>query len=83
MLSMKNLVFKKRLVKKLVNWYINPYIIDEIVSAIKLWLLTSMRIHPVVNISWVVWYKQVREQKVKEVKLVKVEGVKKWKLEKS
>ena len=29
---MKDLVFKKRLVKKLVDWYIGPYIIDEIVS---------------------------------------------------
>ena len=53
MLSMKYLVFKKRLVKKLVDWYIGLYISNKIVStnAVKLQLLTSIRIHPVVNIS--------------------------------
>jgi len=83
MLSMKDLVFKKWLVKKLVNWYIGLYIIDKVVStnAIKLRLstsmITSMRIHLVVNISWVIQYKeQVRRQKIVEVKLVEVEEVK-------
>ena len=53
MLSTKNLVFKERLVKKLVDQYVGPYIIDEVVSTnvVKLRLLTSMRIHPVVNVS--------------------------------
>ena len=32
MLSMKDLVFKKWLAKKLVNWYVGPYIIDEVIS---------------------------------------------------
>ena len=32
MLSMKDLVFKKQLVKKLVDQYISPSIIDEVVS---------------------------------------------------
>jgi len=32
MLSMKDLVFKDRLVKKLVDQYIGPYIIDKVVS---------------------------------------------------
>ena len=32
MLSMKDLVFKERLVKKLVDQYVSPYIINEIVS---------------------------------------------------
>ena len=38
MLSMKDLVFKKWLVKKLVDQYVGPYIIDEVVSinAVKL-----------------------------------------------
>ena len=37
-LSIKDLVFKERLVKKLVNQYISPYIIDEVISinAVKL-----------------------------------------------
>ena len=45
---------------------------------IRLWLLTSIRIHPVVNVSQVVWYKeQVERQKMEKVKPVEVEGVKK------
>ena len=56
MLSTKNLVFKKQSARKLVNYYIGLYIIDEVVStnAVKLQLLTSMRIYPVVNVSWIV-----------------------------
>jgi len=50
---MKDLVFKEWLAKKLVDQYIGPYIIDEVVSTnvVKLQLLMSMRIHPVVNVS--------------------------------
>ena len=53
MLSTKDLVFKKRPVKKLVDQYVGPYIIDKVVSinVVKLQLPTSMRIHLVVNIS--------------------------------
>jgi len=56
MLSTKDLVFKERLVKKLVDCYMSPYTIEEVVStnAVKLRLLTLMRIHPVVNISRIV-----------------------------
>jgi len=76
-LSTKDLVFKERLARKLVNQYVSPYIIDEVVSettnAIKLQLLTLMRIHPVINIGQVVKYReQVGDQNVEEVKLVKV-----------
>ena len=80
MLSTKDLMFKEQLVRTLVDWSIGPYIIDEVVftNAIKLWLLTLMRIHLVVNVSWVVWYReQVERQKAKEVKLVEVEEVEK------
>jgi len=86
MLSMKDLVFKKQLAKKLVDWYIGPYIINKVVSTnvVKLQLSTSIRIHPVVNISQVVWYKeQVGGEKVEEVKLVKVEKVEEWEIEKN
>ena len=64
MLSMKDLFFKERLARKLVNWYVGPYIIDEIVStnAIKLQLPTSMRIYLVVNISQVVRYREQVEE---------------------
>ena len=52
-LSTKDLVFKERLVKKLVDQYIGPYIIDKVVSTnvVKLQLPTLMRIYPVVNVS--------------------------------
>ena len=61
------------------NWYIGLYI-DKVAftNVIKLWLPTLMRIHLVVNISQVVQYrKQVEEQKVEEVKLVKMDRVEK------
>ena len=85
MLSMKDLVFKERLAKKLVDWYVGSYFIEEVVSTniVKLQLWTSMRIHPVVNVSWIVQYKeQVEGQRIKEVKPVEVEEVKKWEIEK-
>ena len=58
-LSMKDLIFKERPVRKLVDQYISLYVIDEIIStnAVKLQLSTLIRIHLVVNISWVVWYR--------------------------
>ena len=60
MLSTKDLVFKEQLTKKLVDQYIGPYIIDKIVltNVIKLWLLTSIRIYLVMNVSWVVQYRK-------------------------
>ena len=61
------------------------YIIDKVVSTniVKLQLLTLMRIHPVVNISQIVQYReQVKKQKVKEVKPIEVEEVQEWKVEK-
>ena len=56
MLNIKNLVFKKKPIKKLIKQYIGPYIIKEIILAneVKLKLLVSMRIHLVVNISQVI-----------------------------
>jgi len=42
-----------------------------------------MRIHPVVNVSWIVKYKeQVKGQKKEEGKPVEIEGVEEWKVEK-
>ena len=69
MLSIKDLVFKERLVKKLVDQYVGPYTIEEVVftNVVKLQLPTLMRIHLVVNISQIVWYKkQVEGQKKEE-----------------
>jgi len=42
-----------------------------------------MRIHPAVNVSQIVQYKeQLERQKKEEEKSIKVEGVKEWKVEK-
>jgi len=60
MLSMKDLVFKERLVWKLMKRYVGPYVIEEVVSlnAVKLQLPSSMRIHLIVNVSQIVQYKE-------------------------
>jgi len=85
LLSTKDLVFKERPSKKLTERYIGPYVIEEVMSSnmVKLRLPNSMRIHPVVNISWIMRYKeQVKGKKKEEGKLVEVEGVEKWEVEK-
>ena len=84
-MSTKDLVFKERLVRKLTERYVGPYMIEEVVSSniVKLQLPTSMRIHLVINVSWIVQYKkQVKGQKKEEEKPVEVEGVKEWEVEK-
>jgi len=60
MLSTKDLVFKKRPARKLVDQYVGSYTIEEIVSTnvVKLRLPNSMRIHLVVNVSQIVQYKK-------------------------
>ena len=85
LLSTKDLVFKERLARKLVDQYVSPYTIEEVVSTnvVKLWLLTLMRIHLVVNVSRIVRYKkQVEEQKKEEGKPIEIEGVEEWEIEK-
>ena len=46
-------MFKERLAKKLTERYMGPYEIEEVVSknVMKLKLLASMRIYPVINVS--------------------------------
>ena len=60
LLSTKDLVFKERPSKKLTERYVGPYTIEEIVSlnAVKLRLPNLMRIHPVINVSRIVRYKE-------------------------
>ena len=68
-------MFKKRPTKKLTEKYIGPYVIEEVVllNVVKLQLPSSMRIHLVINVSWIVRYKeQVKGQKKKEGKPVDV-----------
>ena len=84
-MSTKDLVFKERPMKKLMERYVEPYIVEEVVSsnAVKLQLPSSMRIHPVVNVSQIVRYKeQVKGQKKEKEKPVEVEGIEEWKVEK-
>ena len=59
-LSFKDLVFRERLVKKLIKQYVRPYIIGKVISrnVVKLKLLASIRIHLVVNVSRVVRYRK-------------------------
>jgi len=56
LLSTKDLVFKEKPARKLVDQYIGPYTIEEVVStnAVKLRLPTSMRIYLVVNVSQII-----------------------------
>ena len=78
LLSTKDLVFKERLVRKLVDQYVGSYTIEEVISTnvVKLRLPTSMRIHLIVNVSRIVQYKeQVEEQKKEEGKPMEIEGV--------
>jgi len=85
LLSTKDLVFKERPSKKLTERYAEPYAIEEVISSnvVKLRLPSSMRIHPVVNVSQIVRYKkQVRGQKKEKGKPVEVEGVEEWEVEK-
>jgi len=85
LLSTKNLVFKERPAKKLVDQYVGLYAIKEVIStnAVKLQLPISMRIHLVINVSQIVQYReQVEGQKKKEAKPIKVEGVEEWEVEK-
>ena len=78
MLNIKKLVFKERLMKKLIERYIRLYIVKEVIlrNMVKLKLLAFMRIHPVVNVNRIVKYrKPVKEQKVEKPKSVKVNKV--------
>ena len=79
MLSIKYLIFKERLMRKLVDQYVSLYIIEEMVfsNVVKLRLLTLIRIYPVVNVSQEIKYREpVEGQKVKEVKLIEVKEIK-------
>jgi len=85
LLSTKDLVFKERPTKKLMERYVEPYVIEEVVSsnAVKLRLPRLMRIHLVVNVSQIVKYKeQMKGQKKEEGKPIEVEGVEEWEVEK-
>jgi len=78
MLSTKDLVFRERLTKKLTEKYVRPYVVKEVVlkNAVKLKLLASIRIYPVVNVSRVVKYRELgKRQKMEKPKPVEVDRV--------
>ena len=80
MLSTKDLVFKKRPVKKLIERYMGLYMVKEIVSnnAVILKLLTFMRIHSLVNVNRIVKHRElVKEKKVEKPKPIEVDRVEK------
>ena len=80
LLSTKNLVFKKRPVRKLIERYVGLYVVEKVVSknAVKLKLPAFIKIHLIVNISKVVKYKEsVKGQRVEESKPVEVDRVEK------
>ena len=60
-LSIKDLVFKKRLAKKLTKRYVELYKIEEVVmkNMVKLKLLVSMRIHLIINVSRIERYREL------------------------
>jgi len=86
LLSTKDLVFKERPVRKLVERYVGLYVIEEVVltNTVKLQLSTSMRIYLVVNVSQIVRYReQVKGQKKEEGKPIEVEGTEEWEIKKN
>ena len=71
--------------EKLVKWFIGPYKIKTIISSnvVELELPTTVKIHPVVNVSRIKWYvDQVDGQRKEAPQPVVVEGEEKWEVEK-
>jgi len=86
MLSTKDLKYQmvRRRTEKLTERFVGPYKIKEIVSSnvVKLELPSTIRIHPVVNISRIRRYiKQVEGQKKEQPALVIIEGEEEWEVE--
>ena len=80
-LSTKDLVFRKRPTKKLIERYMGPYVVEEVIlkNAVKLKLPASIRIHSVVNVSWVVKYRELgKGKKVEKSKPVVADRVEEW-----
>ena len=87
LISTKNFSMElmKRAMKKLTEKFIRPYVVKKIVSenVVELELPVSLRIHPVVNMRRIVKYQeQVERQKKIPPPSVKIEGEKKYKVEK-
>jgi len=86
MLSTKDLKYQMvgRRTEKLTERFVSPYKIKEIISSnvVKLELPSTVRIHPVVNISRIHRYVgQVERQKKEQPAPVIIEGEEEWKVE--
>jgi len=86
MLSTKNLKYQivRRRTKKLTERFVGPYKIKEIISlnTVKLELPSTVRIHPVVNVSRIRKYvEQVEGQKKKQPAPVIIKGEEEWEVE--
>jgi len=86
MLSTKDLKYQmvERRTEKLAERFIGPYKVKEIVSsnAVKLELPSTVKIHPVVNISRIQQYiGQVEEQKKEQPAPVIIKGEEEWEVE--
>ena len=86
MLSTKDLKYQmiRRRTEKLTERFIGPYKIKKIISMnmVKLELPSTIRIHPVVNVSRIYRYVgQVEGQRREQPTLVIIEGEKEWKVD--
>ena len=78
----------KRLMRKLMEKYIGPYVIKKIVlenmeNVVELEFLALLQVYPVINVRRIVKYReQVEEQKKIPPSLIEVTGEKKYKVEK-
>ena len=86
MLSTKDLKYQMvgRRTEKLTEKFVGPYRVKEIISsnAVKLELPSTVKIHPVVNVSRVRQYvRQVEGQRKEQPALVIIEGEEEWKVE--
>jgi len=86
MLSTKDLKYQMvgRRTEKLTERFVGPYKIKKIVSSniVELELPSTVKIHPVVNVSRIRCYvRQVEEQRKDQLVPVMIEGEKEWKVE--
>jgi len=87
LLSTKDLKYQmaRRCIEKFKKCFVEPYKVKAIISSnvIELKLSSTVKIHPVVNISRVWRYKsQVEGQRKEMPQLVVIEGEKEWEVEK-
>ena len=85
MLSTKDLKYQMvgRRTEKLTERFVGPYKVKKIISAnvVELELSSTIRIHPVVNISRICRYiGQIEGQRKMELTIVIIEGEKEWKV---